>query len=64
MVPQVKAYLKTHEVDTRTMVTQLKEPVPKLGMARLRLVRHVEALVSEGDGTSIWREPVSTGLLT
>jgi hypothetical protein len=42
----VRAYLKTHEDDTRTMVTQIREPVPKLGIARLRLVRHVEALVS------------------
>ena len=42
---QLTVYLKTHEVDERTVSSQIREPAPKLGLTRLKLVRHVEALV-------------------
>jgi len=44
-LPLILIYLQTHEADTRTVPTQIKEPAPKLGLTRLKLVRHVEALV-------------------
>eukprot|EP00624_Nannochloropsis_granulata_P006705 evm.model.NODE_50841_length_62998_cov_26.109304.12 len=44
-LPLIRIYLQTHEADIRTVATQVKEPAPKLGLTRLKLVRHVEALV-------------------
>jgi len=44
-LPHIRIYLQTHESDTRTVATQVKDPAPKLGLTRLKLVRHVEALV-------------------
>ncbi len=44
-LPLIRVYLQTHERDDRTVNTQIREPAPKLGLTRLKLVRHVEALV-------------------
>lgn len=44
-LPLVRVYLLSHAMDDRTVTTQSREAVPKLGLTRLRLVRHVEALV-------------------
>lgn len=57
LVPRVAAYLRSHASDARTVATQMSRPkgsgggsgngavVPRLGLARLKLVNLVEALL-------------------